>query len=297
MRNDRLSATALLIAKSQLVLAHDPALSWAVGPDRARIYRACVSAALGREWSPSAVTRTGYAIAERLSVPGIYLHYALRKLEIARIVDALIRERGVGQVVVVAAGFDPLCALLHPMHPAVRWYEIDHPATQRHKRGALSTLPTGDNLTLLPIDLTRESLADLFRDGRLRRDVATLVIAEGITMYLADDRIRAFFGAVRGDAGDGARHFVFTYMERQPNGSIHFRSSTRLVAWWLARTKESFVWGIEAQRLPPYLADLGFSFVGSWDAKRLRDEYLVPRQLADRTTAVGETIALAMAGS
>ena len=164
MRNDRLSATALLIAKSQLVLAHDPALSWAVGPDRARIYRACVSAALGREWSPSAVTRTGYAIAERLSVPGIYLHYALRKLEIARIVDALIRERGVGQVVVVAAGFDPLCALLHPMHPAVRWYEIDHPATQRHKRGALSTLPTGDNLTLLPIDLTRESLADLFYD-------------------------------------------------------------------------------------------------------------------------------------
>ena len=92
MRSDRPSATALLIAKSQLVLAHDPALSWAVGPERARIYRACVSAALGRAWSPTALRRAGYAIAERLSVPGIYLHYALRKLEIARIVDALIRE-------------------------------------------------------------------------------------------------------------------------------------------------------------------------------------------------------------
>ena len=297
MRNDRVSATALLIAKSQLVLARDPALSWAVGPDRVRLYRACVSAVLGRAWSPTAMRRAGYAIVERLSVPGIYLHYAFRKLEIARIVDALIRERDIGQAVVVAAGFDPLCALLHAVHPAVRWLELDHPATQRHKRAALATVPTGGNLALLPIDLTRESLADLFRDRRLRRDVATLVIAEGITMYLADDRIRAFFGAVRGDAGDGARHVLFTYMERQPNGSIYFRSSTRLVAWWLARTRESFVWGIEAQRLPPYLADLGFSLAGSWDAERLRDEYLVPRQLADRTTAVGETIALAATGS
>ena len=297
MRDDSVSATALLIAKSQLMLARDPALSWAVGPDRVRLYRACVSAALGHEWIPTAMTRAGYAIAERLGVPGIYLHYALRKLEIARIVDALVRERGIGQVVVVAAGFDPLCALLHPMHPAVRWYEFDHPATQRHKRVALSTLPTGGNLALLPIDLTRESLADLFRDGRLRRDVATLVIAEGITMYLADDRIRAFFGAVRGDAGDGARHVLFTYMERQPNGSIHFRSSTRLVAWWLALTKESFVWGIEAHRLQPYLAELGFSLAGRWDAEDLRDEYLVPRRLADRTTAVGETVALARVGS
>ena len=241
--------------------------------------------------------RAGYAIVERLSVPGIYLHYALRKLEIARIVDALIRERDIGQVVVVAAGFDPLCALLHAVHPAVRWLELDHPATQRHKLAALATLPTGSNLALLPIDLTRESLADLFRDGRLRRGVATLVIAEGITMYLSDDRIRAFFGAVRGGAGDAARHVLFTYMERQPDGSIHFRSSTRLVGWWLARTKENFVWGIEAQRLPPYLADLGFSLAGSWDAERLRNEYLVPRQLADRTTAVGETIALAATGA
>ena len=296
MRNDRVSATALLIAKSQLVLARDPALSWAVGPERARIYGACVSAASGRAWSPTAVTRAGYAIAERISVPGIYLHYALRKLEIARIVAALIRERGIGQVVVVAAGFDPLCALLHAAHPAVRWYELDHPATQRHKSAALATLSPGDNLALLPIDLTRESLADLFRDGRLRRDVATLVIAEGITMYLSDDRIRAFFGAVRDGAGGGTHHVLFTYMERQPNGSIHFRSSTRLVRWWLARTKESFVWGIEAQKLPPYLADLGFLLAGSWDAERLRDEYLVPRQLADRTTAVGETIALAVTG-
>jgi O-methyltransferase involved in polyketide biosynthesis len=297
MRNDSVSATALLIAKSQLVLAHDPALSWAVGPDRARIYRACVSAALDREWTPAAATRAFYAIAERLSVPGIYLHYALRKLEIARIVDALIRQRGIGQVAVVAAGFDPLCALLHAAHPAVRWCELDHPATQRYKRAALATLPTGGNLTLLPIDLTRESIADLFRDGRLRRDVATLVIAEGITMYLGDDRIRAFFGAVRDGAAGRARHVLFTYMERQPNGSIHFRSSTPLVAWWLARTKESFVWGIEPQRLPPYLAELGFSLAGSWDAGRLRDEHLVPRQLADRTTAAGETIALATAGS
>ncbi len=157
-------------------------------------------------------------------------------------------------------------------------------------------MPTGSNLALLPIDLTRESLAGLFLDGRLRRDVATLVVAEGITMYLSDDRIRAFFGAVRDGAGGGTHHVLFTYMERRPNGSIHFRSSTRLVAWWLALTRESFVWGIEAQRLQPYLAELGFSLAGSWDAEDLRDEYLVPRQLADRTTAVGETVALARVG-
>ena len=43
MKSDRSSATALLIAKSQMILALDPALSWAVGADRAQVYRACVT--------------------------------------------------------------------------------------------------------------------------------------------------------------------------------------------------------------------------------------------------------------
>src|SRR5262249_26030268 len=190
MRDDRPSATALLIAKSQLMLAQDPALSWAIGRDRARIYGACMDAVAGGRWRLTASARRRLALQERLGVPGIYLHYALRKLLIARIVDSLVRDQGIRQVVVVAAGFDPLCVLLHHAHPTVRWYEIDHPATQRHKAAALGGLPTGGNLVLLPIDLTRQSIADSLRAGRLSPGAPTLVIAEGITMYLTEEQIR-----------------------------------------------------------------------------------------------------------
>ena len=69
---------------------------------------------------------------ERLTIPGILLHYALRKKCIAGVArSALIN--GATQIVIIGAGFDPLSFELHQEFPSAQFWEIDHPATQRHK--------------------------------------------------------------------------------------------------------------------------------------------------------------------
>ena len=191
MKDDEASATAMLIARSQLMLANDPDLAWAVGPERARIYSHAIEIANGMR--PLGIrSRIALALTEAVGIPGLYLHYALRKLRIEQIVRDYLRRAPVKQVVVVGAGFDPLATLLHRERPDVQWIEIDHPATQRWKKAALAELGTGANLALLPCDLARQPLASLFHDDAVKRR-ASLVIAEGITMYLDDLRIDGLF--------------------------------------------------------------------------------------------------------
>ena len=107
MHNEKPSATALLIAKSQLLLRTE-----AVGAARADYYRAFVEAVERKPWYPNLASRYWHQFIERISIPGIYLHYALRKLCIEQIAKEFLAGAQVEQVVVIAGGFDPLLVML-----------------------------------------------------------------------------------------------------------------------------------------------------------------------------------------
>src|SRR5438876_10636291 len=68
---------------------------------------------------------------ERITIPGILLHYALRKKCIAKLARSALANGGT-QVVVIGAGFDPLSSELRREFPTALSWEIVHPATQRH---------------------------------------------------------------------------------------------------------------------------------------------------------------------
>jgi methyltransferase (TIGR00027 family) len=292
MKDDEASATALLIARSQLMLADDPVLGWAVGPERARIYARTVAVA-GRGYRRLDVgSRSALALTQAIGIPGIYLHYALRKLRIEQVVRDYLAHAPLKQVVVIAAGFDPLAALLHREHPDLQWIEVDHPATQRWKNAALAELGIGDNLALLPIDLGRQPLSSLFGGGAIERE-ATLVIAEGITMYLDNRQIDGLFSDVRAGTCPGSSALLFTYMTRRAGGRIGFESSTLIAQWWLALKRERFRWGMESKGLGDFLAARRYALAGHWDSDEQRRDYLMGRGLGERHVARGENIALA----
>jgi O-methyltransferase involved in polyketide biosynthesis len=150
MHNERPSATALFIAKSQLLLRSE-----AVSAARADYYRAFVEAVEQKPWQPNMTARYWHHFIERISIPGIYLHYALRKLCIEQIAKEFLESAPVEQVAVIAGGFDPLLAMLSQQYESVTFFELDHPATQQAKRLALTKLGHANNLTLIPIDLTK----------------------------------------------------------------------------------------------------------------------------------------------
>ena len=285
MHNEKPSATALLIAKSQLLLRTE-----AISVAREDYYRAFVEAVEQKPWYPSLASQYWHQFIERISIPGIYLHYALRKLCIEQIAKEFLDGAQVEQVVVIAAGFDPLLVMLSQQYRSTAFFELDHPATQQAKRLALTKLGSADNLTLIPVDLTKQSIFEVLRGSSFSLDRSTLFIAEGITMYLDETEIERFFKQIRSCTRNGNSHLLFTYMNKQPSGSIQFESATKLVDYWLWLKKEVFRWGIATSELAGFLSAAGYRLMRTYDADYLATQYLLDKNI---TLARGENICLA----
>ncbi|HEX3528449.1 MAG TPA: class I SAM-dependent methyltransferase [Thermoanaerobaculia bacterium] len=131
-----------------LFLSRDPRTAVLVPAEAAEAYRwflesADPKAARLAAWAGGHALPRGLAYAaETFVIPGIMLHYAVRKLFLEDAVRAALTtssgDSGILQVVVLGAGLGTLALRLHRERPDVRFFECDHPATQRFKRQAFA---------------------------------------------------------------------------------------------------------------------------------------------------------------
>lgn len=298
MKENRPSATAYLIARSTLFLSRDPLLGRLV-PERsaelcerfvdtrprfARFFDAAINS---RPLRPLA------AALERATVPGIKLHYALRKRYLEQIARAALRE-GLRQVVVIGAGFDTLALRLHEACSETRFFEIDHPATQRVKKHVVEKHRSPNaNLQFISLDLACGSLEEsLLSCADYYADADTLFVAEGLLMYLAPAEIDLILQFIRSHSGSRSK-FAFTFMETQSDGRIGFRQSSRAVDAWLRLRGESFKWGSARTRIGDFLAARGFAASDIITSETLRKKYLTAENLRRLKLADGECICVA----
>ena len=290
MQNEQASRTALLIAASLVLLHHDPKHSALVSKTSADL-----CAQILETYSPQTrltlkIVRQDWfrpiaKLIERITIPGILLHYALRKKCIAGLVRSATIN-GATQVVIIGAGFDPLSFELHQDFPRVQLWEIDHPATQRHKMRGLGGVDA-ERLHFIAADLSapgfgREALIESSFDPSKR----TVWIAEGLLMYLREGLVSSLTRTLSGLSAPGSQ-FTFTFMEKQDNNGIRFDSQSKLVDWWLRRRREPFRWGSTRSDF--------VDVVQPWRVIRFFDhnDLRVQSGLADRSLAKGEVICLA----
>jgi len=225
-------------------------------------------------------------VIQRITIPGILLHYALRKKCIKELVRSALAD-GVAQVVILGAGFDPLGSELQREFPTALFWEIDHPATQRHKVRACSEIGI-ERLHFVAVDLSaagldREALISSGFDSAKR----TFWIAEGLLMYFPADIVSSLIRTLSSLSAPGS-HLAFTFMEKQRDCHIRFDSQTKLVSWWLRTRGEPFLWGTTRSEL----AEL----IQPWCVMRFFDHNNLKKigsELADEVIAKGEVICLA----
>lgn len=193
--------------------------------------------------------------------PGLLVHNGLRKRWIENKVRAEIAA-GCAQIVVLAAGFDTLSYRLHREFPQTRWWEIDHPATQWVKRAALEQHGgTGDNLTLLPVDFTQQTLAGALNAiSNYDSHTLSLFIIEGILMYLTETEVRNLLGSIHELTETGSR-IIGTMMALRPNGQPGYRSASRVVNWIVRFVGEPFRWGLPPETFPAFLQSAAFDML------------------------------------
>jgi len=291
VQHEHASRTAQLIAASLVLLHHDPKRSRLVSKtavdlcahvleDHSSQTRLFLKIVQQTWFRPIA------KLVERITIPGILLHYALRKKCIRELVRSVLAN-GVPQVVVLGAGFDPLSSELQGEFPTALFWEIDHPATQRHKVRACSEIGI-ERVHFVAVDLVATGLE---REALIKSDFdpakQTFWIAEGLLMYFPADVVSSLMKTLSTLSAPGSE-LAFTFMEKQGDGPLRFDSQTKLVDSWLRRRGEPFLWGTTRSELA--------NIVSPWRVIRIFDHDDL-RQMhsgcADEVIAKGEVICLA----
>ena len=202
-------------------------------------------------WFRQMIPRSGFrAVAawiERLTIPGILRHYALRKKCLANLGRTALRG-GAKQVVVLGAGFDGCALDLSREFPSANFWEVDHPATQRWKAQVMSAADS-QHLHLVGADLSQGVLpTDALRASHFDSGADNFWIAEGLLMYFPESVVQSLIGAI-GSLTNAGGGLAFSFMEKRDDGRIRFRKQSRLVDWWLGRRSEPFLWSASREEV------------------------------------------------
>jgi methyltransferase (TIGR00027 family) len=112
----------------------------------------------------------------------MFHHLAARTRFVDQCTMAAI-QAGVGQVVIVGAGYDGRA--LRFQTGGVRFFEVDHPATQADKRRRLERLGTAlDHLRLVPADFVSDDVAAALAAAGHDAARASCLLCEGVLLYL-----------------------------------------------------------------------------------------------------------------
>jgi len=223
-------------------------------------------------------------LLERATLPGICLHFALRKQILRRHAQAALAA-GCTQVIVLGAGYDTLCMELKAARPDLCCIEIDHPATQAVKRAV-----AGDSgSSFIAADLAQQALGPVLRaHPDFRAEAPTLFVAEGLLMYMPLDAVRTLFAQMA--AAAPRSQVAFTWFEPLADGRPGFRQRSRLIDWWLRLRGEPFLSGMARSGLADFLASTGLVLRQVNDSGDLLDGSQVTARPIE-----GEYIALALA--
>ncbi len=289
MKEDKVSSTALTVLQGILYTANRKKFSHLVTDDMKeackKILKSSKEGQKRLKQLDNKVFNLSVPIIEKLMIPGITLHYVLRKKYIEEFVREAIK-RGFNQIINLGAGFDTLAYRLSQEFNSVDFIEIDHPATQVHKEEALIKTKI-DNLHILSVDFSKQNLEDeLKKFKNFDSDKKTIFISEGVLMYLNEDSVRDLFNSLK-KLTNSDMEFIFTFIEPM---SENRDSYGMLLNLYLKIKKEHLFWNIKKGKIANFLKSLDYEQKFLIDTDSFKEMYLPDIQA---TLHRGEAIVVA----
>ena len=185
-------------------------------------------------------------------------------------------SNGVKQYVVLGAGLDTF-AYRNP-HPALRVFEVDHPATQAWKREQLQAadIEIPDSMTFVPIDFERQTLAGGLAQSGFDMTAPTFFSWLGVTPYLTREACMATLSFIaKMSAGSGV---VFDFAVDPALLNAGQRQSLEALSERVARYGEPFQLFFDPAQLQDELKSLGFHRTEFLQGKELNARYFKDRK-------------------
>jgi methyltransferase (TIGR00027 family) len=141
---------------------------------------------------------------------GLFYHRAQMMVARTVAIDDAIRAAGAAQLVILGAGLDGRAWRMPELKDTVV-YEVDHPDSQREKRGRIGGLTqTAREVRFVPVDFTRDPLGDALAAAGHDPARPTTWVWEGVVMYLTRPQVGATLGVITRRSAPGS-HLVIAY--------------------------------------------------------------------------------------
>jgi methyltransferase (TIGR00027 family) len=210
----------------------------------------------------------------KLFPSGIYEYVTARTRVFDEVfVDAL--EDRLSQIVLLGAGMDTRALRFQDRNKGTTIFELDIEATQRYKREVYerkkASLP--ESLVFVPIDFSKQRLADVLSAAGYREGQQTLFLWEGVTMYLESEAVDGTLAFIRSSAAEGSI-VVFDYVRASVLRYENTLYGEKDIRGTVARAEEGWIFGIEDGAIEGFLAERGFKLLSHYMPSDLEAAYL-----------------------
>jgi len=228
-------------------------------------------------WAERLAGSEGHELAKRLDLrfPPMELWLALRVAYLDRLVGVAVDRLNVRQIVVLGAGYDTRAARLPRV--GVRFFEVDHPATQAAKREQLARIDGYpiDAATYVACDFeTDDPVERLAASGLALREPA-LVIWEGVVSYLSEAAVRTTAARLAGGL-DPHSVLAFDFLGKRYGLGVNVAPADLDSRSYVGELGEPIRFGTDD--ILPLLHDAGFRWVRVVDFNELALELLADYQ-------------------
>jgi methyltransferase (TIGR00027 family) len=194
-----------------------------------------------------------------------------------RYFDELLAEMladGLGQVVILGAGYDATGLRLARQGSPATVYEVDTSETQARKRELLARIDPRvlADTVFVECDFARDSVAERLRDAGLAADERALFSWLGVTWYLDAPSVEGFLRDLASIAASGSK-IVFDYMHASVLSGAARPLGARRAARVVALKGEPWTFGRDPDEVEGWLSGLGWKMAENISASVQRDRY------------------------
>jgi methyltransferase (TIGR00027 family) len=199
----------------------------------------------------------------------------------ARYAEDLLEQamrQGVRQYVILGAGMDTFAWRRPDLLARLKVFEIDHPATQAHKRQRLreAGLEPPAGLNFLPVDFGRDNLAAALKRSPYDPQAPTFFSWLGVTYYLPLDAVSSTWRAVAGAAPPGSA-VIFDYLDSDAFVPGRVSRRVEIMIEIVSRVGEPMITGFDPGTLAADLARAGLRLQENLGPGDIQDRFFQER--------------------
>ncbi len=203
---------------------------------------------------------------------GVYGYLYARTKYIDSIFEKALLKK-VPQVLILGAGYDTRAYRFNSLNTNTIIYEIDIESTQSEKIRTLnrSEIDIPKRVNYVSVNFMKDNLPKKLVESGFKEGLRTLVIWEGVTMYLDQNSFEKTIREIKDICGDGSEIFFDYFYEDMIRGNDSYYGACE------ARTAvdelgESYTFGIDSKQLEEYMNLFGCRII----------EHLLPEEIESR---------------